>query len=687
MPGTGPKYFPCVLCNKRTKPRERRKITKPEIRFLQKHFFVSVKHEHDTLCNACRHKYYASDRKSTNSKSEIGADDNYCPTPKRPRSSNVLTSPPSVSLCIPSTSKSHSHCFLCKRPGPKMVVVPPNARFRVFLNCEIIIPAGSRCCPNHLDDGQFKTDVWSKIKANKTSWLNRSTILDLLKRLRTVALHNSSRIDFDLANLTESDYLNLTGICKDAFSELCASPKDVRNTPVRSTRTSLGIFLIKLKYGLSNKMLSTIFNISKSSLRRAIASVRQSLVCSFVPQNLGLQHISREEVIGKHTRSLAHTLFGSSRNTEAVLVLDGTYIYIQKSNNFQFQRRSYSLHKGRPLVKAMVVVTTTGYFLTTIGPYLADGKNNDAAILTHMFKTNVHDIKNWVREEDIFVLDRGFRDAISLLEDLGIRAEIPCFMKRGEKQLSTEDANLSRLVTKVRWIVESANARIKRWKYFDKVLPTNQVPYIGDLIRIVCAISNKFLPPLSGDREDDVAIASKMLYLSRQLNTLKERVETENLDMRKSTIWKEATTVVDFPRLSEERLRELTCGTYQLRLSKSYIQEHLDGNHDIFVHQEDPHLLKVKLQSRHVSAKSHLLWISYTEADITAWYCRCKTGARVVGVCAHIAAILWYLGYGRFMYSADERVDVRDWSSFVEDAANVPEEIYQSDSDESIVEE
>lgn len=178
-----------------------------------------------------------------------------------------------------------------------------------------------------------------------------------------------------------------------------------------------------------------------------------------------------------------------------------------------------------------------------------------------------------------------------------------------------------------------------------------------------------------------------MLYLSRQVNTLKERVETENLDTRKSTIWKEATTVVDFPRLSEERLRELTCGTYQLRLSKSYIQEHLDGNHDIFVHQEDPHLLKVKLQSRHVSAKSHLLWISYTEADITAWYCRCKTGARVVGVCAHIAAILWYLGYGRFMYSADERVGVRDWSSFVEDAANVPEEIDQSDSDESIVEE
>jgi len=52
-------------------------------------------------------------------------------------------------------------------------------------------------------------------------------------------------------------------------------------------------------------------------------------------------------------------------------------------------------------------------------------------------------------------------------------------------------------VFQVRWVVESANARIKRWKYLNHVLPTNQIPYIGDYIRIVCAISNKYSPPLS----------------------------------------------------------------------------------------------------------------------------------------------------------------------------------------------
>lgn len=50
-----------------------------------------------------------------------------------------------------------------------------------------------------------------------------------------------------------------------------------------------------------------------------------------VSQNLGLQHISHEEVIGKHTKPVAQTLFGDTGNLQvAILVLDGTYTYIQK---------------------------------------------------------------------------------------------------------------------------------------------------------------------------------------------------------------------------------------------------------------------------------------------------------------------------------------------------------------------
>ena len=97
----------------------------------------------------------------------------------------------------------------------------------------------------------------------------------------------------------------------------------------------------------------------------------------------------------------------------------------------------------------MVIVTTTGYFVSILGPYLADNKNNDASILQHIIKTNAEDIRSWLSEDDIFIVDRGFRDALPLLEDLGIQAEMPRFLEKGQKQMSTSDANMSRLVTKV----------------------------------------------------------------------------------------------------------------------------------------------------------------------------------------------------------------------------------------------
>jgi hypothetical protein len=138
-----------------------------------------------------------------------------------------------------------------------------------------------------------------------------------------------------------------------------------------------------------------------------------------------------------------------------------------------------------------------------------------------------------------------------------------------------------------------------------------------------------------------------MLHLSRQINTLRQRVEDENLE-RRFIIWKSPDNcLADFPHLDETELRNITCGVYQLKLSSSYMQEYLEGNSEIFVHQEDDHLIYVRLQSRHTSSRTYLLWIEYSPTEVTAWYCICRAGARVVGVCSHIASILWYLGYAR----------------------------------------
>ncbi|XP_052247599.1 uncharacterized protein LOC127855818 isoform X1 [Dreissena polymorpha] len=313
---------------------------------------------------------------------------------------------------------------------------------------------------------------------------------------------------------------------------------------------------------------------------------------------------------------------------------------------------------------------------------MSDGKNNDAAILNHMLKTNIDDIRGLLREGDVFVVDRGFRDALPLLKDLGINAEMPAIMQKGEKQLTTGEANASRLVTKIRWVVESANARIKRFKYLDHVMPNSQLPFIGDFVRIVCAISNKYFPPLSSPDqvEQDELIAQKMLQQNEKENELKMLVEEKGL-ARKKTIWRpiEDCEVQGFPRLSDEQLSELTLGVYQLRLSSSYMQEHTTGNCDIKVHVHEQSLISAKLQSRYTSSRRYMLWIRHSEDMVESWYCQCKTGSRVVGMCSHIAAVVWFLSAGR--YQQKESLGVRDWGKYLSDASAI--RIDDSSSSES----
>lgn len=46
-------------------------------------------------------------------------------------------------------------------------------------------------------------------------------------------------------------------------------------------------------------------------------------------------------------------------------------------------------------------------------------------------------------------MDHGFRVALEMLEDIGLQSNMPCFMKKNQKQMSPRDANASRLVTKI----------------------------------------------------------------------------------------------------------------------------------------------------------------------------------------------------------------------------------------------
>lgn len=121
----------------------------------------------------------------------------------------------------------------------------------------------------------------------------------------------------------------------------------------------------------------------------------------------------------------------------------------------------------------MMIVSSSGYIISVLGPYLADSKNSDAKILSHMIQTNVEDIRKWVEEDDIFIVDRGFRDAEALLDDLGIHVEMPSFLTRHSKQHSTEEANTTRFVTKM-------GCRVSEWQTQDMELFEQDHPQYTD---------------------------------------------------------------------------------------------------------------------------------------------------------------------------------------------------------------
>lgn len=108
----------------------------------------------------------------------------------------------------------------------------------------------------------------------------------------------------------------------------------------------------------------------------------------------------------------------------------------------------------------------------------------------------------------------------------------------------------------------------------------------------------------------------------------------------------------------------------QIKQAISYTDEHLDpdGLYELQVYKFNDRIIQVKIQSRHESKKFHKLWIEYDgqAGSIEGWYCTCKTGARTLGCCAHVASVLWRLGYDRHIHRKERQC--RSYGNHVMDA-------------------
>ena len=212
--------------------------------------------------------------------------------------------------------------------------------------------------------------------------------------------------------------------------------------------------------------------------------VLKSFEKDVLPHNFGITSSIREDLIKKHTTDIIKNLFDIQKGL--FLICDGTYVRHQKSPN-EFQRKSYSGKKKVPLCKSFTICTTDGYVVDMLGPYPANP--NDAEILRTLLQDS-NGLRKLVRENDIMVLDRGFRDVRNELESKNIKV---LMLALKGKQLTTKQSNFSRYVTKIRWVVEAVHGILKqKYRLLHQKLDNKLVPHIGMYFRIASYIYNRF---------------------------------------------------------------------------------------------------------------------------------------------------------------------------------------------------
>lgn len=290
-----------------------------------------------------------------------------------------------------------------------------------FIHHGIYIPDGARLCNAHVQDGILTASAFKTlILTSEVSNIDSKRVNWLVEQLRKEA--KKSRFDdFEqISDLNGNDMHGLTGLSKEEISFMEYHLKNMKDSNQRNKVQALLVYLFWLRTGLGHDRVAAIFQLDRRDVKRYLDQVRDSLLLYFVPNYLGVNHLSRIQ-IQEQTTPMAKELFlnGNANKDSIILVADGTYFYCDKSSYNDFQARSYSGQKNRHLMKYLVVCTTTGYIINVYE--FQEAIFNDAEIIKSILQNqNISkndDLRKLIQPNDVLLLDRGFRDCLSFLKN------------------------------------------------------------------------------------------------------------------------------------------------------------------------------------------------------------------------------------------------------------------------------
>lgn len=549
-------------------------------------------------------------------------------------------------------------CYLNCVEKENLAVIPKKRRYEVLQHFKLFIPKLSRMCPVHQ-----VIENWDEcIESSKTEFTPKQSqeLLDLLikkpkenKKIFVTATQKDT-------SLTNDQFLNL-------FQSLTSLRANIKNE--NKSKLALKMYLNRLRTGDTLIRNRTNFGMGQKKQATQLKIVREALLADFVPHHLGFDSFDRNSLINNSSQ-MVRNIFGGNK---VVIVADGTYIYVNKSGNFDMQRKTYNDQKKRNFVKPMVFTATNGKIIEIFGIF--EAIINDAKIMKLIM--NDESMRNKLKENDMFILDRGFRDCVKDLEREGFIVKMPALVQKSEArngQLTTQQGNESRLVTACRFVVESRNGHLKSiFKIFSRTWSTKEIPHLMNDIRIAAALINAYRMTIESNKEDATEIAREM----KERVSLKNKFATIVNSKRFQSLVKHSKLIdpnlVEFPIISLERMKKISLGSYQLKMTRSYLAEHMRKSNnelelyeypiekiqqtfDFFIEKGNKVNLKIyftKMYSRFQSKKYHMVYIMCDLSKngvnaISGYSCDCKHGLRMVGSCCHTIALISYLSHYRF---------------------------------------
>jgi hypothetical protein len=94
---------------------------------------------------------------------------------------------------------------------------------------------------------------------------------------------------------------------------------------------------------------------------------------------------------------------------------------------------------------------------------------------------------------------------------INTKVRMSVLLSKNENQFCTQDANNSRFVTKLRWVVEVIDSFLKISFKALKQVPNISLPHTLEDYKIAGALINRFFKRLFSDQNDEEAIVKNML--------------------------------------------------------------------------------------------------------------------------------------------------------------------------------